>query len=372
MLEKVVLGNTLFRWLVAIGVAAGVFVLFAAAKRFLCARLVRYTHRTAREWDDGLAEVVCATKYFFLAIFAAFLGAKFLHLPPKEAALVYRIVFLAFIAQVAVWGSALIAFGVDYLGRAHPEDGARRMTVRAVGFLVKLAFFAIVVLWALDNLGVNITALVAGLGVGGVAIALATQNILGDLFASLSIVLDKPFVLGDFIVVGDVMGNIENIGLKTTRLRSLSGEEIVVSNGDLLQSRIHNYKRMRVRRIEFRFTVAPETPVDVLGRISPMVKELILKEKEVRFDRSHFKEIKQEGPVFEAVYIVQTDDFNRYMDIQERLNLGICRGLEALGTRPAVQVQRTWNEAAPLIPANVRAQDTVPRAPRAVSPSGAL
>ncbi|MEQ8215048.1 MAG: mechanosensitive ion channel family protein, partial [Smithellaceae bacterium] len=177
----------------------------------------------------------------------------------------------------------------------------------------------------LDNLGFNITSLVAGLGIGGVAVALAVQNILGDLFASLSIVIDKPFVVGDFIVIDQLRGTVEHVGLKTTRLRSLSGEQLIFSNNDLLKSRIQNFKRMTERRVVFGFGVTYQTPQDKLPLINGIVREIIEKQEHVNFDRVHFKEFGNSALNFEVVYIVKDQDYNLYMNIQQAINLEMFR-----------------------------------------------
>jgi len=177
----------------------------------------------------------------------------------------------------------------------------------------------------LDNFGVNITGLVAGLGIGGIAVALAVQNILGDLLASLSIVLDKPFVIGDFIVVDSLSGTIEHIGLKTTRIRSLNGEQLIFSNNDLLKSRIRNFKRMSERRVVFHLGVVYQTSLEQLKIIKKIVAEIIEKRQKVRFDRVHFKEYSSSSLIYEVVYYVSSPDFNVYMDIQETINLEILQ-----------------------------------------------
>ncbi|HEV7226556.1 MAG TPA: mechanosensitive ion channel family protein, partial [Pirellulales bacterium] len=186
------------------------------------------------------------------------------------------------------------------------------------------------------------SALVAGLGVGGIAIALAAQNVLGDLFASLSIVLDRPFILGDFIAVGDFSGAVEHIGLKTTRLRSLSGEQLVFSNADLLQSRIRNYKRMYERRIQFTFGVAYGTSRDQLTAIPGMIREAIAAHEKTRFDRAHFKSFGDSALIFEAVYYVLSPDYNLYMDIQQAINLTLLQGFAAAGIDFAFPTQTIY------------------------------
>jgi len=183
---------------------------------------------------------------------------------------------------------------------------------------------------------------VASLGIGGIAVALAVQNILGDLFASFSIVLDKPFVIGDFIIVGDLMGTVERIGLKTTRLRSLSGEQIIFSNSDLLGSRVRNYKRMYERRISFSLGVAYETSAEQLERIPRMIEEIVSSQPKVRFDRSHFKSFGDFALVFETVYYILTPDYTAYMDAQQAINIAIARKFAEEGIRFAYPTQTIY------------------------------
>jgi len=181
----------------------------------------------------------------------------------------------------------------------------------------------VISLTVLDNLGVNITTLIASLGIGGIAVALALQNILGDIFSSLSIVLDKPFVIGDFIVVDEAVGTVEYVGLKTTRLRSLGGEQIIFSNSDLLKSRIRNYQHMQTRRIAFTIGVAYETTAEQLAAIPSMIRGIDGRQANTSFDRAHFKEFTASALNFEVVYNVASADYNVYMDIQQAINLAL-------------------------------------------------
>ncbi len=211
-----------------------------------------------------------------------------------------------------------------------------------LGFVLRLGVWTIVLLLLLGNLGVQITPLLAGLGVGGIAVALAAQNVLGDLFASLSIVLDKPFAVGDFLIIGDFLGTVEQVGIKTTRLRSLSGEQLVFSNNDLLNSRIRNYGRMYERRVLFSIGVTYQTPSEKLRRIPRIVREAVEAQDRVRFDRSHFKEYGDFALVFETVYYVLAADYNIYMDIQQAINLRIYEQFEAEGIEFAYPTQTVY------------------------------
>jgi small-conductance mechanosensitive channel len=208
-----------------------------------------------------------------------------------------------------------------------------------VGFLMRLVVWAAVLLLLLDNLGVNVTTLIAGLGVGGIAVALAAQNVLGDLFASLSIVLDKPFVVGDFIAVADFMGSVEHVGLKTTRLRSLSGEQVIFSNTDLLGSRIRNYGRMFERRVVSSIGVTYQTPAAKLRRIPEIIREIVQGQSKVRFDRAHFHKLGDSSLGFEFVYYVLTADYNHYMDVQQNINLALLEKLAEEGVEFAYPTQ---------------------------------
>jgi small-conductance mechanosensitive channel len=196
---------------------------------------------------------------------------------------------------------------------------------------MRTLLWSVIALAVLSNLGVNITAFIASLGVGGIAVALAVQNILGDLFASLAIAVDKPFEVGDFVVVGGVAGTVQMIGLKTTRIRSLQGEEVVMSNTDILKQTINNYRPMRERRIVFAFGVAYDTPAEKIEAIPGVVKRLVDAQEKLRFDRAHFKAFGDSSLDFEVVYIVKDPAYNTYMDMQQALNVGLMREFAAMG-----------------------------------------
>jgi small-conductance mechanosensitive channel len=190
-----------------------------------------------------------------------------------------------------------------------------------------------VLLLALDNLGIQIKPLLAGLGIGGIAVALAVQTVLGDVLASLSIALDKPFTIGDFLAVEDFQGTVEHIGVKSTRLRSLSGEQIVMSNTDILKARVRNFGRMRERRAVFQIGVHYDTPEDALAAIPTLIREIVEAQPNVRFDRCHFLTFGDSALQFETVYIVTRADFNTYADTQQRINLAILAKLRAISVK---------------------------------------
>jgi small-conductance mechanosensitive channel len=348
--DRQFLGATLLRWGEAAIAAIAGFALLVLIRRLLIQRLGAMAARTTTQLDDIVVELVRRTQRYFLAVLALWPAAGFLQLSGRPA-LVLRILSVVLVTvQAAIWVGVAVTRSIE--ARLRHADPAAATTLGALSFLIRLALYAVLLLLALSNLGINVSALLAGLGIGGVAIALALQNILGDLFASLSIVLDKPFVVGDFVVVGDLMGNVEHIGLKTTRVRSLSGEQIVFANGDLLQSRVRNYKRMSQRRVLFTLGVVYETPTSKLGSIPDTLRSLVEAQEGVRFDRAHFKSFDDFALTFEVVYFVLDADYNRYMDIHQRILLAIARRFEAEGIAFAYPTRTLYlrSEAAPTPP----------------------
>ncbi|MDR1996746.1 MAG: mechanosensitive ion channel family protein [Candidatus Margulisbacteria bacterium] len=214
-----------------------------------------------------------------------------------------------------------------------------KQTLTLIQILVQLFVWTITLTILLDNLGIRVSALITGLGIGGIAIALAAQSILGDLFSYFIIFFDRPFELGDLIVVGEFRGTVESIGIKTTRLRSLDGEELVFSNTDLTGSRVRNYKRMNLRRVVFRLRIAYQTPLARLQEIPRLLAEIIRGCQQASFDRAHFAEYGDSALLFEVVYYVLTNDYNRYMDIQQEINLKIKAAFEQHGVELAYPTQ---------------------------------
>jgi len=236
------------------------------------------------------------------------------------------------VIQAGFWTSAALDVWLRHYRQGdHASDRIRATTVGALHFVIRLVLWSGVTLLALDNLGIDITALVAGLGVGGIAVALAAQTILGDLFASLAIALDKPFLLGDFLVVGEYQGTVEQIGMKTTRLRSLSGEQLIFSNGDLLGSRIRNFQRMTERRVVFKTRLAHDTPREKLRMVPGLIRDAIVQEARIRFDRSHFTGANADGLEHETVYFVLDPDFRLHMDIQQRIGYRLLEAFDREG-----------------------------------------
>jgi small-conductance mechanosensitive channel len=341
LLETSLYNNTIQQWLIAAGIAILSLIVIRILRGIIFHRLRAISEKTATELDDLITDLVYRTKFFLLLAVAIYIGSLALSLPQTMKDVITKVVIIAILAQGAIWGSGLITFWINRYKKQKIEEGdtATATTFTALNFILKLTLWSVIVLLTLDNLGFDVTALVAGLGVGGVAVALAVQSILGDLFASLSIVLDKPFVIGDFIIVDDYLGTVEHIGLKTTRIRSLSGEQLVFSNADLLNSRIRNFKRMFERRVVFTIGVTYQTPLEKLEIIPKIIREIIESKELTRFDRSHFKEYGDFSLNFETVYWVLQPDYNTYMDIHQSINLEIYKRFAEEGIEFAYPTQ---------------------------------
>ena len=322
-------GASAQRWLLGLGILAGVYVALALIQRFVVRRLERLAGRTETHWDDLAAELVRRTRPVFLFALSVWAATRFVS-PTLGASKVMRaagIIIVLF--QAGVWGNGIIGFSAQEYFRKRAADSGTRTTILAVGYAARFALWGLLVVTALSNFGIDVTALVTGLGIGGIAIALAVQNILGDLFAALAIVLDKPFVVGDSIQVDNLNGTIEHVGLKTTRIRSVSGEQIVISNAELLKSRIRNHQRMAHRRVLFHVDVAFDTPPALLETIPGIVRDVVATHALARFDRCHLLAWTDSALRFEVVFHVLDPDYAKYADIHHAVNVELLRRLAA-------------------------------------------
>ncbi len=340
-------GNSLATWLQAGAALVVSLLVLRLARAWIVSRLSVWATRTATTVDDLLAALIEQTKLLFLLAVSVFFASQLLTLPEEAAIGINRGTVLVVLLQAAIWGSALVTYLIKQYVRLESPRGELEASAAALGFLGKLGVWALIFILALDNLNFDITALVTSLGIGGIAIALAVQNILGDLFASLSILLDKPFVVGDFIVVDNFQCTVEHIGMKTTRARSLTGEQVVFANSDLLKSRLRNFKRMSERRTTIQLGVVYQTPGEVLAAIPAMLKEIVQAQPNVRFDRAHFKEFGPSSLNFEMVYWVTQPDFATFMDTLQAVNLRIFSRFEKEGIEFAYPTQSLFVTSQP-------------------------
>ena len=335
-----ILGNSLLVWASGFALIVGAWIVLGIVRRVLRTRLTGVGERRGFKPFRIAGLTVAQTKGWFLLLAAVAIGAQLWTFEPSAQRLLTIVLTIGLLLQIGLWVTTALDVSLrlhrELQMQAHPEAIA---AIDVLGFMIRLLVWTVVILVILDNLEIEITALIAGLGIGGVAVALATQNILGDLFASLSIVLDKPFVVGDFLSIGEFLGSVEKVGIKTTRVRSLSGEQLIFSNNDLLNSRIRNYGRMFERRIVFNLGVTYETPAEKLRHIPAIIRDAIEAHEKARFDRAHFHKYGDFALVFEAVYFVLSPEYNQYMDIQQDVNLTIFERFAEEGVEFAYPTQ---------------------------------
>lgn len=333
------MGNPAADWLVALacalvgfGVASTVLGLLRSHLRRLDERLPAPAARAARP----LHVVVRTTRNWILLLLSLVLAAEFLDLSPRTSAVLHNLTVALAGVQVALWINALIEL---WLTRPGSADGRLRGNPVMIGILrwsAQLVVWATLLMTMLANAGVDITAFVASLGIGGVAVALALQSLLGDLFSSISIGLDKPFEVGEFIAFGDELGTVRHVGIKSTRIDSLRGEQLVIANSRLLEQLVRNFSRMPHRRVVFGFRLPYGTSSGRVRQVVEAVEEIIRAEKDVRFDRGHQSAFGEYGLEFEFVYYVLASDYTMYMDVQQRINLAIIDLLDRLELEFAV------------------------------------
>lgn len=328
------LGNTLGNWTIALAVLLVTLTVLPVAKRLIAAQRRRLLARAPLKVHPAIdlaALLAGRTSRLFLWGAAVWLAARDLAFPPKlERWLTAALVLLLWM-QIALWSMAAVRFAIDVRRqRSTGPDTLLQSSMEVILFAAGLLIWGVAALLALDNLGVEIRPLLAGLGIGGIALALAVQTVLADLLASLSIALDKPFGLGDFLTVDDCQGTVEHIGVKSTRLRSINGEQIIMANGDLLKARVRNYGRLRERRALFVLAVHYETPVATLAAVPRAVREIIEATPEVRFDRCHLLRCTETALEFEAVFFVMRPEYKAYADAQQTINLRILERLRTM------------------------------------------
>jgi small-conductance mechanosensitive channel len=321
-------GNTILSYLTSLAIFIAAVAAIYVFKRYILKRLKKWASSTETAIDDILINAIDKSLVpilyfgaFYIALHTLVLSTEF-----KNGLRVAAIVLFTVLAVRAV--TSAVTFGLrSYLKKTdNLERGEKQL--KGIRSLINFAIWVIALVFLLDNLGVKISAVVAGLGIGGIAVALAAQAILGDLFSYFVIFFDKPFEVGDFIVIGDKMGAVELIGIKTTRIRAIGGELLVFSNTDLTNSRVHNYKRMERRRVVFKLGVIYQTPSEKLKAIPQIIKGIIESQNEATFDRGHFASYGDFSLDFEIVYYVTGADYAKYMDIQQAINLAIYEAFE--------------------------------------------
>ena len=333
VVNTIYFGNTARAWLVAAGIATVAYLALILIQRLLVSRLGKLAERTDNDWDDAVVHLVRTTKPFFFVAIALIAAMRGLFVARSVYGPLHAVLELLILLQIGLWATGLIAFLVErsLSRRRETADRIGVAAVRAIGITIKVVAWVIIALIAIQNVfDKNILPLMTGLGVGGIALALAVQNILGDLLAAVAIVFDRPFDVGDTIQVdANVVGTVEQIGLKTTRLRSITGEQLIIGNGELLKSRLRNYKRMYERRALFHLDLTYATAPEKVEKVPGIVREIIQSQADIRFDRSHFAGFMENALRVETVYFITTPDYARFMDVQQAVNLAILRRFAA-------------------------------------------
>jgi len=341
ILTHAFLGNSLREYLLALAIFILTIVVLKLFKKIGIAKLKKMADHTRIEFDDLIIKVIESIGWPFYVVLALWLSFQFLRLPEKIGKYFSFFVLILVVYYLVKAFQEFINFGTSKLIKKREKDGKKIDTsaVKLLNNILKAIVWVIAALIVLQNLGFDITTLIAGLGIGGVAIALALQAVLGDILSCFSIYFDKPFEAGDFIIVGSDMGTVKKIGIKSTRIQSLWGEEIVISNKELTETRVRNYKKLKKRRIEFAFGVTYETPTEKLQKIPNMVKDIITQVESAQLDRVHFQKFGDFSLVFDVVYYVLTPDYNKYMDIQQQINFALKERFEKEGIEFAYPTQ---------------------------------
>lgn len=348
-MDKIYFQNSVQDYLIALGIIlVGSAFINLFKKRFFI-RFKEWSNRTESKFDDFFVDALDRFGIPALHFAIIYIGLSYLSLPAKGDTMLRNAttVVLTFLF-IRLFSSVILMLLRSYVRR---QDRGEEKVLQLGGLIliINAVIWIIGLLFLFDNMGYDVTAMVTGLGIGGIAIALAAQNILGDLFNYFVIFFDRPFEVNDFLVVGDKKGTVEYIGIKTTRLKSLSGEQLIFSNSDLTSSRIHNFKRMESRRILFNVGVIYDTSPENIKQIPTILKTAVEDQPLTQFDRAHFLEFGDSSLNFEVVYFVLSSEYNVYMDIQQNINLRIfeefaVKGIEFAYPTTTVYVKKTLPE----------------------------
>ncbi len=333
--------NSLTEYLIALGIFLLAFIVLKIFKKIIIAKIKKVADHTETDLDDMLIKIVDSIGWPFYLFLSLYLSFQFIQLPEIIGRIFFFIVLILISYYIVKAAQELIDYGFGKVVQKRKKEDEKfdASVLNLLSKITKGVLWVGAIVIVLQNLGYNISTLVAGLGIGGIAIAFALQNILGDIFASFSIYFDKPFKIGDFIIIKDDLGTVKKIGIKSTRIQTLQGEELVISNKELTESRIHNYKKMERRRIVFSFGITYETPTEKVKKIPDIVKEIIEKIELTELDRVHFKEFGDFSLNFEIVYYLNSSDYTKYMDIQEEINLALKEQFEKEGIEFAYPTQ---------------------------------
>lgn len=324
-LQTVFLENTIFEWLIVLLIFLVALIVLRIFKSIIVAKLKKLSKKTKTEIDDIVIDALDLIHWPFYVFVSAYFSLNFINIPPIIQAWVFYIFLIAVVYYIIKFFERIVDYSIKIVVAKREKKAENAEVIKFLGIVIKIILWAGAVVLILGNMGYNVTSLVAGLGIGGIAVALALQNVLGDLFSSLAIYFDKPFKVGDFIVLGEYKGTVKRVGIKTTRIKALQGEEIIIPNNELTNTKVQNFGVMEKRRIAFNIGVTYDTPASKLKKIPGIIKRIIKERKEAEVDRVHFKSFGDSSLVYEIVYYVNSANYNDYMDVQEEINLNVVR-----------------------------------------------
>jgi|AntAceMinimDraft_8_1070364.scaffolds.fasta_scaffold03705_4 small-conductance mechanosensitive channel len=337
------LGNSVKAYLIAFAVFVFAIIFLKIFKQIAIRKMEKIAEKTNIEIDDLVIDIIKSIKWGFYLLLSLYLALKFIYLPEILEKVISYIIFAVLVYYIVKAIQKVIDYGLKKILDKTGENGQEKLfdpsNIKLLSKALKVILWLVAVILILQNFGYNVSALLAGLGIGGIAIAFALQNILGDIFASFCIFLDKPFQVGDFIIVGADMGTVKKIGIKSTRIQTLQGEEMIISNKELTNARINNYKTMEKRRIVFKIGVTYDTPTEKLRKIPEIIKKAIDSVEQAEVDRVHFRYFGDSSLDFESVYYFNNNDYQTHLDSQQKINLTIKEEFEKEGIEFAYPTQ---------------------------------
>ncbi len=342
-LHQMIFHNTILNYLISIGVFILGSIIIWIVKQIYLKRIKGWAEKTETLIDDFIVKTI-EKRFLPLAYFGLFYACMHgLNLKPLFSKGLDIIGLLFSIVIGVRFVLSIFEYSVEkYLDRSKGMDLTKQQSIKVIANVIKIIVWSLAVIIILDNFGIKISALMAGLGIGGAAVALASQAVLGDIFNYFTIFFDRPFAIGDFIIIDEYSGTVEHIGIRTTRIRSLGGEQLVFSNTDLTNSRVRNYKRMEQRRVLFQFGISYDTQIEMLEEIPVVIRKIVEKFGDTVFDRAHFMKYGDFSLIFEVVYYVLSSDYNRYMDVQHEINIGMIREFKVRNISFAYPTQKLF------------------------------
>ena len=316
-------------WIIAFAIALGTFFCIKMVVRVFIRKFRKKAEETKKRFNEFTLNVLEQTKGILIFIIGLYFGIQHLEFPSDWNDAINKCMVVLFALQVGFWVGGLINYLVEQKSGQVSENKSEKTAIHAFGLFGKILIWVIVALVILENVtGMNLDALITSIGIGGIAIGLAVQNILKDIFASLSIFLDKPFLVGDYIVVDDIGGTVQNIGIKSTRIKTLLGDEVIFANSDLLESRVHNFRKLERRRESMEIGVSLETSYENLRMLPELFANSIKDQESASFERAHLTRFGEFAYVFEVVYFIESADYTQYMDTKQAVYLEILKQLQ--------------------------------------------